>query len=506
MRTTPLLIALLAMPLLTASAQDMDVPEGATIRSAQVSGLDLAFLSAGLQQDIAALAGKPLRREDLRALAARLEAEQPRVFAAVRAVRDLDGEVRVAFVVADIRDREANINARYTVESVEIRGVPEDNLGSQLRDDLHSLAGRLLDSDEADRLETRLEESLPDYDVEQRISRGSRQGHIRLVFEMVRSESSRWLHFEPSKTKFLYHSKQGWGGYFDIPIGGRDVRVTPSFAIDNRDDLIEEYSGFGLRLEARKLGTERLGASLDWSTFDQTWQAATLTAIEQDPRIPAAYQERSTITPLVTFALTRHLNVSAGVGISELEPLSMPSESQMASAAIASVGYDHHWTRPSGSRHGIEAQFGVRKASDALESDLVYTRYLGGAAYTYRWAKHTVLASGAAGRLTGEAPLFERFSLGDSTTLRGWNKYDLAPAGGDRMVHGSLEYRYRGLALFLDAGSVWDHGTQARVRVSTGFGLHSDPVFVTVGFPLNTNELSVVFAMGFRFSDVGRKH
>jgi hypothetical protein len=27
-----------------------------------------------------------------------------------------------------------------------------------------------------------------------------------------------------------------------------------------------------------------------------------------------------------------------------------------------------------------------------------------------------------------------------------------------------------------------------------------------VGFPLNTNELSVVFAMGFRFSGVGRKH
>ena len=32
-----------------------------------------------------------------------------------------------------------------------------------------------------------------------------------------------------------------------------------------------------------------------------------------------------------------------------------------------------------------------------------------------------------AGVLTGTAPLFERFSLGNTTTLRGWNKYDLAP-------------------------------------------------------------------------------
>ena len=72
-----------------------------------------------------------------------------------------------------------------------------------------------------------------------------------------------------------------------------------------------------------------------------------------------------------------------------------------------------------------------------------------------------------AGGINGEAPLFERFSLGDSRTLRGWNKYDIAPAGGDRMFHASLEYRYRMLAMFLDSGSVWDTGDERRVRFST---------------------------------------
>ena len=106
------------------------------------------------------------------------------------------------------------------------------------------------------------------------------------------------------------------------------------------------------------------------------------------------------------------------------------------------------------------------------------------------------------GGITGEAPLFERFSLGDSRTLRGWNKYDIAPAGGDRMFHASLEYRYRMLALFLDSGSVWDTGTNRKVRFSTGFGITPGPVFFMVGFPLNTDEFRAVFTMGVRFSTV----
>ena len=48
-------------------------------------------------------------------------------------------------------------------------------------------------------------------------------------------------------------------------------RARPIVAIDNGDDLIEEYSGFGLPFETRKLGSERLGASFEWTRFDQDW-------------------------------------------------------------------------------------------------------------------------------------------------------------------------------------------------------------------------------------------
>ena len=288
----------------------------------------------------------------------------------------------------------------------------------------------------------------------------------------------------------------------DPAIGGRDLRLTPLIAIDDGDDLIEEYSGFGLRFETRKLITERLGASLEWSTFDQTWRDATLAAIAVNPQIPRLYETRSTVTPLVTFAFTPELRVTAGVSISELEPLPGAVGSEMANAAVASIGYDRRW-HAAGATQDLNAIFGMRAGSRALESDLAYTRYLGQGWYRYARGRHSVRVSGMAGSITGDAPLFERFSLGDSVTLRGWDKYDIAPAGGNRMFYASIEYHFSGLALFLDSGSVWDQNKDSQFRVAAGLGFHPGPVFFDVGFPLNTDNMSAVFTMGIRVSGMG---
>lgn len=503
MKKVWLLLSLLLLPL-SALAQPPDPPDGVIVATAQVSGFDLGRLSPGLQQEIAGVAGNPLDRARLHEIAQRIEGEQPRYVAAVRVVRTPDADVRVVFVVANMRDqdRRSNANARYLIEHVEVSGIPETDVDAQLRADLQTLVGKPLGSDDVDQLETRLRDALPDYEVRRRVTRGGRSGEIRLIFAVSKNESARWLHFEPLKSNLVYHSDQGWGAYLDFPIGGRDFRVSPLIAIDNGDDLIEEYSGFGLRVESRRLGSERLGASFEWSTFDQDWRAETLAAIDLNPRIPAAYDDRSTVTPMISFALTQQLSVSGGMSITEVEPLSGVPESQMANAAIFSLRYDDEWRR-AGADHGVGAAFTVRKAADALESDFDYTRYFGQAEYSYRWNHHTVLVSGMAAALRGTAPLFERFSLGDSRTLRGWNKYDIAPAGGDRMFYTSAEYQYRGLAFFLDSGSVWDDGDDTRIRVAAGFGFHPGPFFMTVGFPLNTDNVRAVFTTGVRFGGIG---
>ena len=505
MRTLGLLLTFLVTTGQAATDQKPVVPEGTIITSAQVTGFDIDRLSPGLRQEIHNLAATPLNQQRLDALAARIEAERPRYVAAVRAVMDPGGEVRVFFVVGrqEAPDRDDNINARYIVEQTDITGVPEAELPQELRDELHALVGKRLDSGDADRFEDRLKRELTGYDVSRRIERGSERGRIRLVYEARKKEPPPWLRFEPLRSNLVYHSDQGWGTYFDVNIGDRTIRFTPFGAIANSEDSVEEYSGFGLRFETRKLGTRRLGASLEWSTFDQDWRAPTLDALVLKPEIPRPYDTRSTITPLLKFAFTPDLSLAAGVSIAELEPLAPAAESQMANAAAASIGYDRRWNDGADATHRVEASFDVRAGSRALESDLAYTRYLGQGWYRYHAGRHRVQASGMAGKITGQPPLFERFALGDSTTLRGWDKYEITPAGGDRVVYSSIEYRYSGLALFLDIGSVWDANTERHVRVSTGFGFHAGPAFLAVGFPLNTDNLSAVFTMGLRIPGVG---
>jgi hypothetical protein len=495
-------LLLLAPP--RANAQETSPPDGTAIKSAQVSGIELSKLSPGLQADIAKLTGSALDRQQLRELASRLEAEQPRYVAALRVTPDPEGGARVVIVVARMRDpeHEANINAKYIVEDVVIHGVRDSAITAEMRADQQALVGKPLDSELAERLETRLKSAFPGYDIDRRTGRGAQPGQIRLVFALSRKEESRWLRFEPLEANAVYHTDQGWGATLPLTIGSRDFHVVPYFAFDVADDLVEEYSGGGVRFESRKVGTERLGVFFDWSTFDQTWRDQTLVALPAYPNVPALYRSRMSITPLAKFAITSHLSVAGGVSINELDAFDeLSSISQMANAAIGSVRFNQSWRQSSGMKHDLEAAFTVRAGTDALESDLEYKRYLGQADYLFRKSKHQVFVTSMFGGITGDAPLFERFTLGDSRTLRGWDKYDIAPVGGDRMFYTSAEYRFASLlALFLDSGSVWNTGTEKRVRFSTGFGFTPGPVFFMVGFPLNTDEFHAVFTMGIRLS------
>jgi outer membrane translocation and assembly module TamA len=208
------------------------------------------------------------------------------------------------------------------------------------------------------------------------------------------------------------------------------------------------------------------------------------------------------VTPLLKFAFLPQLSVAGGVGITELEPFAeeLPIPSQMANVAIGSVRYRQQWAGTGKHpEHEAGATFTLRKGTTSLESDFSYDRYLFEADYAYRWRKQRVIVSGMFGRINGVAPLFERFTLGDSRTLRGWDKYDITPVGGDRMYHTSVEYSIHDVQLFLDAGSVWDTGTERLNRFSTGVGYTPGPLFMTLGFPINTDEFRAVFTMGFRF-------
>jgi len=497
-----LLIAFLGCPLHVAGAQETDAAPGARIESADVSGFAIDQLSPGLRRDIEALVGEPLDRERIDRLAARIEEEHPEVVAAARSIARPNGEARVIFLVARISDDGdlvSNINARYTVESVEISGIPETSISRSLWDRLQALIGGRIDPEELDRLRDQLAAERPGYDVNRRMSRGSRQGQIRVVFEFLESERSRWIPFTRSRSKYVYHTDQGWSGVQDIPMGGRNHRATLGFAFDNYDDRVEEYSGVRFRVESRRLGTERLGASVEVSWLNDTWRDATLTALAANPSIPEPYRKQISVEPLLTVALTPHVRATGGLSISELQSRARPTDSQMASAFVAGIDFSQRWDLDPGATHRVDASYQLKKATDALESDLLYTRHFAHAGYRVDQGPSVFIADAIFGGITGQAPLFERFTLGDSSTLRGWDKVDIAPAGGDRMFHQSFEYRFHSFAMFFDSGSVWDSGTEKKFRFSTGFGFHDDNWFLTLGVPLNGDDVGVAFMMGVRF-------
>jgi hypothetical protein len=305
-----------------AHAQEADAPEGAVIDAVEISGFSLYSLSPGLQKDINSLVGSPLNREGLNQLASRIEQEQPEVIAAVRGVSRPDGKARVIFLVARISDEpdlSENINARYIVETVDIEG-PYNEISQQLRDDLQKLVGRRLDTDEAERLKDRLENELPGRNVARRISKGSEAGRIRVVFEIFEEP---WIRFAPTRSKLVYHSEQGWSGVLDIPMSTSRSRhrFTAGVAFNDIDELIEEYSGFRLAFESRAIGTEKLGARLEFSRYNQTWEDATLVALGSNPGIPGLYRNRLTFEPTATFAFNPRVRINGGISISELESL-----------------------------------------------------------------------------------------------------------------------------------------------------------------------------------------
>ena len=67
--------------------------------------------------------------------------------------------------------------------------------------------------------------------------------------------------------------------------------------------------------------------------------------------------------------------------------------------------------------------------------------------------------------------------------LRGWNKYDLDPLGGSRVVYNSLDYRYGMFDVFYDTGAIWDPGQDSGGAAFGRRGAAQELVYGGDGFP-----------------------
>ena len=166
---------------------------------------------------------------------------------------------------------------------------------------------------------------------------------------------------------------------------------------------------------------------------------------------------------------------------------------------INTLRFRSRWEDADANTHELEAGYSLRAATKSMGSDFVYTKHSTVVAYTFRHVKQGLKFSWLTGLVNGNAPIYDRFALGNSTTLRGWNKYELAPLGGARMVHGSVEYRFKMLEAFYDTGSIWDRGQRHNVKHSVGAGIRKDALQLAIAFPVRSGHIDPVFIAGVNF-------
>jgi len=399
---------------------------------------------------------------------------------------------------------ELNINSRYTVESISFVGQHHYRLSTAARDEMHRLIGAKLSTEALNRLARRIRGELRAAEVTFKLTRGGEANHVKVLLDV----DNRKRNFDLSIPTFSYNSRQGWTGLAEAAttIGGNTFTAG---AVSDGDTLAERYTGFKLRYDRLSLGTDRIRLAFEFDSYHELYDRATLVALGtgQSSSLGAgAYRSRTNFEPSATFILAKPLTLTLGMSFEELAPQVSAARSESANTVVNTLRYHRSWESSDANNQELDAGYNLRAATTLLGSDLTYTRHLVNVRYKYRHQQQSVEVTLTAGMIYGNAPLFERFILGDSTTLRGWNKYDLDPLGGNRVVHSSVTYGYHIMRVFYDAGSVWDQGKSPEARHSTGIGISSGlglfqkgAFLLAVAFPIRQGRADPVFIAGMNY-------
>jgi len=406
-----------------------------------------------------------------------------------------------SLLLAGSPEQENNINTRYTVESVEFAGDNPADISTGLRGELTRLVGEKLNPAALDALAVRIRHELHVRAVTHRLLRGQRPGHVRVVFD-VRGLPAK---FEASIPKLVYRSDGGLSGL----VQGTATTGSHAFTfgvVSDGDNLAERYSGIIARYEDKRLSSDRVRFRLDFQSYHEQWNTATTNALQ----IPGAaaetsgiYRTRQNIEPTVTFLLSRGspgtLNLTLGTSFERFQTEFPAARTESANTMVTTLRYHRRLEGSNANQQEWDAGYSLRAATSLLGSDYAYARHQGELQYAYSWGRNQILDDFTAGEISGRAPLYERFMLGNSTMLRGWNRFDLDPLGGNRVVHNSLEYRYRLFDVFYDSGAIWDQGQTPVLRHSVGVGIRRNGLYAALAFPIREGHIEPVFMVGMNY-------
>ena len=385
-----------------------------------------------------------------------------------------------------------NVNARMIVEKVQVSGPRSSKLSEPLKDEIGQVAGQKFDQSLLERLADRIKQDLHAPDVRMHVVKSGTPDHVIVNFEIGAEHEKR---FDLDLSRFLYHSKQGWSGqgHATFHVDGNAF----SFGmVSDGDRLNERYAGIETAYERKNLGTDRLQLRFDFASFHEQWNRATLFAAAPDD----IYRTRMHFSPMATVILFDPLEWSFGVDFARYRLTVPVAKTESSNAVVTTLRYHQRWgSAKDMGEHDVRASYSLRSGTHFLESDSVFARHQAEARYRFRRHHQDLSVAFLAGTISGRAPLFERFVLGNAETLRGWNKFDLDPLGASHVAHGSIDYVYRGFLVFYDTGAVWDRPDEREQKQSLGVGCRKSGFQLAVAFPVKTGSANPVFYAGMNF-------
>jgi outer membrane protein assembly factor BamA len=393
----------------------------------------------------------------------------------------------------DEEQKTLNVNSRYTVESVHVMGQLSVDISDPLRLDLDKVVGEKFDRTALEKLADRLKHELHGAHVDLKVTRGTDPDHVIVNFEVKQS-------FDLKLAKFVYNSKEGWTGDGSVIANTKGNTLTFGMLSDG-DTEIERFAGIRAAFERKHVGTDRLQLRFEFDDYHQQWNSATLAAASPSE----IYQSRQVYTPEATVIIAKPLEFSFGVSFARLRvPYpnggAAAANTESSNAVVNTLRYHQRWgSAKEDIQQEAAASYSLTAATNVLGSDKVFNRHEAKARYKFRHGRQEVAVAFLAGLIHGDAPLYERFVLGNSETLRGWNKFALDPLGGSHVIHASIDYAYRVLQVFYDNGAIWTAPQDREQKQSVGVGLKKDCFQLAVAFPLRAGHIDPIFYAGMNF-------
>jgi hypothetical protein len=405
-------------------------------------------------------------------------------------------------------DTDQNVNTRYKVETVIVAGNGwstdfasgrDSKISFGLAKRITSLIGDQLNPAALDDVAKRLGREL-NASVSHRVLRGATPSEVKVVFQVGQPTER----FDATVSKFIYDAREGWTGAVEGAVKVQHNMFAFGVVSDN-DDLPERYAGITARYEENHVGTGKVHLQFEFDSYHEQWNRDTLE--ELPPASPEsgfvaetsdAYRTRQNFEPTVTLVIAEPLTLTVGASFERLGDQFPAAHIEGADALVSTLRY-HRRMNDSDSGQDLEASYSVHAGTRMLDSDFVYARHHMDFRYRFTRGRNTLTDDVSAGVIEGTAPLFERFVLGNTSTLRGWDKSDLDPLGGNRMVHNSVDYRYRVFEVFYDAGAIWDGGEPAILRHGVGVGLREGAFAMAVAFPIRGGRADPIFMMGMNY-------